>query len=69
MGIRLGDIEDVRFSSITNSRSLLTTINYQLSTKRAGTGAPPLPLNSQLSTLNSQLSTTYIFALASRTAA
>ncbi|MGL5060205.1 MAG: hypothetical protein ACRC62_09495 [Microcoleus sp.] len=29
-------------------------INSQLSTMRAGTGAPPLPtLNSQLSTLNS----------------
>ncbi|NJK76395.1 MAG: hypothetical protein HC786_21015 [Richelia sp. CSU_2_1] len=30
----------------------LSTVNSQLSTKRAGTGAPPLPVNSQLSTLN-----------------
>ncbi|MGL5065166.1 MAG: hypothetical protein ACRC62_34790 [Microcoleus sp.] len=30
----------------------ISTINYQ-STKRAGTGAPPLPLNYQLSTINS----------------
>ncbi|MGL5065824.1 MAG: hypothetical protein ACRC62_38135 [Microcoleus sp.] len=30
--------------------SQLSTLNSQLSTMRAGTGAPPLPLNSQLST-------------------
>ncbi|MGL5064609.1 MAG: hypothetical protein ACRC62_31900 [Microcoleus sp.] len=29
----------------------LSTVNSQLSTKRAGTGAAPLPLDSQLSTI------------------
>ncbi|WP_293340573.1 hypothetical protein [Microcoleus sp. CAWBG58] len=37
---------------------LLASVNCQLSTKRAGTGAPPLQtVNCQLSTVNCQLST------------
>ncbi|MGL5062901.1 MAG: hypothetical protein ACRC62_23235 [Microcoleus sp.] len=39
--------------SIVNSQ--LSTLNSQLSTKRAGTGAPPLPINDRLSTINYQL--------------
>ncbi|NJK76672.1 MAG: hypothetical protein HC942_25150, partial [Microcoleus sp. SU_5_6] len=43
---------------LTNSQ--LSTVNSQLSTKRAGTGAPlrfasPLPVNCQLSTVNCSL--------------